>query len=151
MASSACRDTRTRGTPSRSSDAVSEPIPWAAPWLFTPTDGRQHTTVGEITRTGRSSGTSITTATLPRSPASQCSLCARIVASGTVTVKLEQRSAGGFGGARYPSLRWRNRRAPSGVSSIGSSSSNALIANSSSTGTIAPTDMPLRVAMNAGN
>jgi len=61
-------------------------------WLFTPTAGRQHTIVGEARRTGRSPDTSMTTATLPMSPASQCSLCARIVASGPVTVKLEQRS-----------------------------------------------------------
>ena len=39
---------------------------------------------------------------------------------------------------------------PSGASSIGSSSSNALIAKSSSTGTIAPTDIPFSVAMYAG-
>ena len=87
-------------------------MPCAAPWLFTPTEGRQQTTVGEASRVGRSSGTSITTATFSRSPASQCSLCARIVDRGVTTVKLEQcsprapgrvaggGSGGGSGGER---------------------------------------------------
>ncbi len=86
--------------------------------------GRQHTIVGDATDTGRSSGISITTATFSRSPASQCSLWARIVVPSATTAKLEHRSLGGGGGSRYPSLRWRKSRPP-GASSIGSSSSTS--------------------------
>ena len=93
-ASSELRDTSTRGTPTPSSEAVSEPMPWPAPWAFSPTAGRQQTIVGETTGTRPSSGRSITTATLPRSPASQCSLCAISVVSGSRTDTLEQRSSG---------------------------------------------------------
>ena len=152
-ASSELRDTSTRGTPTPSSMAVSDPIPWPAPCAFSPTAGRQHTTVGEATGTRPSSGTSMITATLPRSPASQCSLCAISVVSGSFTDRLEQRSSGELGAdgrLTYPSFRWRNSSSPSGDSSSGSSSSNALIANSSRIGTMAPIDMPFSTFMDSG-
>ena len=97
---------------------------------------------------------STTTATLPRSPASQCSLCAINVVSGSFTDRLEQRSSGELGAATgawtYPSFRWRKSSSPSGDSSSGSSSSNALIANSSRIGTMAPIDMPFSTFMDSG-
>ena len=72
-------------------------MPCAPPCAFIPTAGRQHTTVGDATG-ARPSGTSTTTATLPASPLSQCSLCASNVVPGTETVSEEHRSAGGGGG-----------------------------------------------------
>src|SRR2546421_682620 len=63
--SNAWRDTRTRGTPTRSSAATSDCTPTAAPFSFRPTAGRQHTTVGDATAGDPSPGTSTTTAREP--------------------------------------------------------------------------------------
>ncbi len=125
-------------------------MPCAVPWAFSPTAGRQHTTVGLAMGTRPSSGASTITATLSTSPASQCSLCARSVPpSGVLTATLEHRS-GVAGFSVYPSFFWRNRSSPSGDSSKGSSSSKALMAKSSRTGTMAPADMPFRTFITSG-
>ena len=146
-ASSELRHTSTRGTPTRSSDAVSEPIPCATPWAFMPTAGRQHTIVGEA-RARAAPGMSIMTATLPTSPASQCSLWASIVRSGVQRRGWNsvRRRAGVVGGASILPSSGGKQLAFGGLQQR-FELSNALIAKSSSTGTRAPADMPFSVAI----
>ena len=91
-ASRVWRDTNTRGTPGSSSEATSDWMPWAPPRSFMPTAGRQHTTVGDTTVGEPRPGMSMTTATLPSSPESHCSLCPSKVNPGPLTANVEQRS-----------------------------------------------------------
>ncbi len=126
VAASAWRETSTRGTPTRSSGADSESMPCASPAEVSPTAGRQQATVGEAIQEP-SSHTSTTTARLPASPASHCSLWARIVAPGATAVNVEHRS------------------------NAGSSSSNAFTVQSSSGDTSAPAAIPSRSAVSSGS
>jgi hypothetical protein len=123
------RETSTRGIPTPSSRAVSESIPCAAPRAFIPTAGRQQATVGEATATP-SAGCSTTSATFCASPASHCSLCASSVVPGATAVNVEQRSAG---------------------TGSASSSSEALTAKSSWTGTPAAAAIAAIVAVRSGS
>jgi hypothetical protein len=142
-ATRAWRETSTLGTPTPSSSATSDWMPWATRYSFIPTAGRQQARVGE-TRAGPSSGSSITTATWPRSPASHCSLCPSSVYPGPATVTVEQRSP------PVAPLIWPGERAPRAASS-GSSSSKALTQNSSQNDTPDPSAIPVTSSTRSGS